>query len=141
MHFRQAATSIEAAMPTFEVRTLRQFLESDQVIDCDCSNYWVCSHTGQLRLEMAVQRLGWEFDFYAGRELLAAHVFCSVCGSYDPTFRLGWKDRPATYTGAHGAGMAMRSLAGSPPLALSKWSEPADWLSGGASVRKFGPRR
>ena len=24
-----------------EVRTLRQFLESDQVIDCDCSNYWL----------------------------------------------------------------------------------------------------
>jgi hypothetical protein len=63
-----------------QVRTLREFLESDQVIDCDCSNYWVCSHTGPLRIELAIQRLGWEFDFYAGREILAAHVYCSVCG-------------------------------------------------------------
>ena len=55
-------------MPTLEVRTLRQFLESDQVIDCDCSNYWHCTHTGPLRLERAIQRLGWDFDFYVGRE-------------------------------------------------------------------------
>ena len=76
-------------MPTLQVRTLRQFLESDQVIDCDCSNYWECAHTGPLKIEMAVQRLGWEFDFYAGREVLAAHVYCSICGKYHPTFRLG----------------------------------------------------
>ena len=61
-------------MPTLQVRTLRQFLESDQVIDCDCSNYWECAHTGPLRIEMAIQRLGWEFDFYAGREALAERV-------------------------------------------------------------------
>ena len=97
-------------MPTFEVRTLRQFLESDQVIDCDCSNYWVCAHTGPLRLEMAIQRLGWEFDFYAGREQLAAHVYCSICGKRRPTFRLGWKERPDTYSGSHGAGMEMLRL-------------------------------
>lgn len=128
-------------MPTFEVRTLRQFLESDQVIDCDCSNYWICTHTGPLRIEMAVQRLGWEFDFYSGRELLAAHVFCSVCGTYHPTFRLGWKDRPTTYTGAHGAGMTMRSLSLPDAAVVPTWTEPADWSSGGGRLRKFGPRR
>ena len=61
-------------MSAFEVRTLRQFLDSDQVIDCDCSNYWICAHTGQLRLELAIQRLGRDFDFYARRSELAARV-------------------------------------------------------------------
>src|SRR3569833_3564689 len=94
-------------MPTLQVRTLRQFLESDQVIDCDCSNYWECAHSGPLRIEMAVQRLGWEFDFYAGRAILASQVYCSVCGKYHPTFRLGWKTRPNTYTGTHGVGVVL----------------------------------
>jgi hypothetical protein len=127
-------------MPKFEVRTLRQFLESDQVIDCDCSNYWECSHSGPLRIEMAVQRLGWEFDFYAGRDVLAAKVYCSICGKRRPTFRLGWKTRPNTYAGTHGAGAAVRSVLNGhckPPA----WEEPADWLKGGTNVRKFGPRR
>lgn len=128
-------------MPTFEVRTLRQFLESDQVIDCDCSNYWICAHSGSLRLEMAVQRLGWDFDFYSGREVLAARVYCSVCGTYHPTFRLGWKDKPTTYTGAHGAGMAKRSVLHPPAVEPPRWSEPPDWLKGGTNVRRFGPGR
>lgn len=127
-------------MPTFEVRTLRQFLESDQVIDCDCSNYWVCSHTGPLRLELAVQRLGWDFDFYERRTELAAKVYCSVCGKHHPTFRLGWKTRPAAYTGTHGAGAAARSVLAAPER-QPDWMEPSDWKVGGASVRRFGPRR
>ena len=125
-------------MPTLQVRTLRQFLESDQVIDCDCSNYWVCAHTGPLRIEMAVQRLGWEFDFYVGREALAAHVYCSVCGKFHPTFRLGWKTRPETYTGTHGAGAVVRSVL-SVERHSTAWEEPEDWLRGGTNVRKFGP--
>jgi hypothetical protein len=127
-------------MPTFEVRTLRQFLESDQVIDCDCSNYWVCSHTGPLRIELAVQRLGWDFDFYARRTELAAHVYCSACGRYHPTFRLGWKTRPATYNGTHGSGAVLRSVLGT-RSAMPEWQEPGDWKAGGANVRRFGPRR
>ena len=127
-------------MPTLQVRTLRQFLESDQVIDCDCSNYWECAHSGPLKIEMAVQRLGWEFDFYAGREVLSAHVYCSVCGKYHPTFRLGWKTRPSTYTGTHGAGAEVRSVLDM-TAPLIGWREPDDWLRGGESVRKFGPRR
>lgn len=130
-------------MSSLEVRTLRQFLESDQVIDCDCSNYWVCAHTGPLRIEMAVQRLGWEFDFYAGREALAAHVYCSMCGRFHPTFRLGWKMRPETYTGTHGAGAEVRSVlkVAAHPQELARWVEPDDWRRGGGSIRKFGPRR
>lgn len=140
MRFRQAATSIEAVMPTFAVRTLRQFVESDQVIDCDCSNYWVCSHSGPLRIEMAAQRLGWDFDFYAGRSQLAARVLCSVCGKLHPTFRLGWKERPTTYTSSHGAVTEPRSAL-EPPPPLPKWVEPDDWRNGGDWVRRFGPRR
>ena len=127
-------------MPTHEVRTLRQFLESDQVIDCDCSNYWVCAHTGPLRIDLAIQRLGWEFDFYERRAELAAHTYCSVCGKFHPTFRLGWKARPATYTGRHGNGAPLRSVL-SPPGELTVWSEPGDWVAGGPRVRTFGPRR
>ena len=127
-------------MPTLQVRTLRQFLESDQVIDCDCSNYWECAHSGPLKIEMAVQRLGWEFDFYAGREVLAALVYCSVCGKYHPTFRLGWKTRPNTYTGTHGAGAEVTSVL-EVGVTGPAWREPADWLRGGVTVRRFGPRR
>lgn len=123
-----------------EVRTLRQFIESEQVIDCDCSNYFVCTHSGPLRLELAVRRFGWDFDFYAGREVLAAKVYCSVCGRRRPTFRLGWKERPDTYTGNHGAGAALRSVLDLRPIE-GRWREPEDWLTGGTSVRKFGPRR
>jgi len=127
-------------MTTRQVRTLRQFLESDQVIDCDCSNYWVCSHTGPLHIELAIQRLGRDFDFYERREALAAHVYCSLCGKFYPTFRLGWKTRPETYTGGHGAGVAMRSVLNA-PVELPTWDEPDDWVIGGGDVRRFGPRR
>lgn len=125
-------------MSKIEVRTLRQFLESDQVIDCDCSNYWVCAHTGPLRIELAIHRLGAEFDFYAGRATLSELVYCSVCGQHHPTFRLGWKTRPATYTGTHGSGAVPRSVltsTASPPT----WTEPLDWRIGGSNVRRFGP--
>lgn len=127
-------------MGSLEVRTLRQFLESDQVIHCDCSNHWNCSHTGPLRIEMAIQRLGWDFDFYAGRDALASRVYCSVCGKRTPTFRLSWKTRPQTYTGTHGAGIATRSVLSATEV-RSTWREPVDWLVGGGNVRKFGPRR
>ncbi|HTN64179.1 MAG TPA: hypothetical protein VL147_21920 [Devosia sp.] len=127
-------------MAIVQVRTLREFLESDQVIDCDCSNYWTCSHSGPLRLEMAIQRLGWDYDFYAGREDLARAVYCSVCGQRKPTFRLGWKDKPATYTGSHGAGMEI-GAATRPDSQPFKWIEPDDWLVGGTRIRKFGPSR
>ena len=124
-----------------EVRTLKQFLESDQVIDCDCSNYWVCTHSGPLRLEMAVQRLGWEFDFYAVRTLLGRIVYCSICGKREPIFRLGWKDRPDTYSGSHGAGMEMKPISEIGQSVSVRWIEPDDWQRGGGNVRKFGPGR
>jgi hypothetical protein len=127
-------------MSTLQVRTLRQFLESDQVIDCDCSNYWHCTHTGPLKLERAIQRFGWDFDFYVGREVMAAHVYCSVCGKLRPTFRLGWKTRPNTYTGSHGAGAMVRGVLDTRNLS-TVWNEPSDWFRGGKNVRKFGPRR
>ena len=124
----------------FEVRTLKQFLDSDQVIDCDCSNYWVCSHTGPLRLEMAIQRLGWEFDFYEGRVVLSRIVYCSICMKREPTFRLGWKQRPDSYSGQHGAGMIVRGvLEPKPPMPI--WAEPEGFRAGGSNVRKFGPGR
>lgn len=123
-----------------QVRTLRQFLDSDQAIDCYCSNYWACSHSGPLRLEAAIQRLGWDFDFYLGREELAARTYCSVCGMHHPTFRLGWKNRPASYIGTHGAGMEPKSVLQHEVRGL-RWIEAPDFLVGGERNRKFGPRR
>lgn len=92
----------------------------DQVIDCDCSNYWICSHRGPLRIELAIQRLGWEFDFYERRAELASRVYCSLCGKYHPTFRLGWKTRPGSYTGGHGAGAVMKGVI-APPQPMPDW--------------------
>ena len=92
-------------MPSFEVRALKQFLDSDQKIDCDCSNYWVCTHSGPLELERAIRRFGGELSFYANQALLARHVRCSVCGHYGPPFRLGWKAERQPFTGSHGAGV------------------------------------
>jgi len=129
-------------MPSFEVRTLKQFLDSDQKIDCDCSNYWVCTHSGPLELERAIRRFGGEFDFYANQALLARHVRCSVCGHYGPTFRLGWKAERQPFTGSHGAGIEPLPVAAASArqLAREEWPEPEDWLKGGESVRTFGPR-
>jgi hypothetical protein len=127
-----------------QVRTLRQFLDSEQRIDCNCSNYWVCSHSGPLRLELAVQRLGWDFDLYAGRGLLARHVYCSQFGHYHLTFRLGGKTSPvAGFAGSHGAGMTPLNVmeATQRQLDRAKWPEPSDWLKGDENVRKFGPGR
>lgn len=126
-------------MTAIEVRTLKQFLDSNQVIDCDCSNHRICTHSGPLKLEMAIQRLGWEFDFYAGREALSRILYCSVCGKRAPTFRLGWKDRPATYTGTHGAGMEMKPMDQVAARRPSSWTEPPDWLTGGQYTRTFRP--
>ena len=124
-----------------EIRTLRQFYESEQSIECDCSNYFVCSHTGPLRLEMAIQRLGWEFDFYVGREALAGRLYCSICGKRQPTFRLGSRMPKGGHAGTHGAGAVPRSVLDVASRVPSAWAEPVDWLAGGKTVRKFGPRR
>lgn len=116
------------------------FMAPFEVRHHDCTNYWVCSHTGPLRIELAIQRLGWDFDFYARRAELAAHAYCSACGRFRPTFRLGWKTRPATFAGTHGSGAVTRSVLESRSV-MPEWHEPADWKPGGAHVRRFGPGR
>ena len=129
-------------MAAREVRTLGQFQASEQKIDCDCTNYWVCSHSGPLRLDLAINLFGPEFDFYTGREQLSRHVFCSLCAHYHPTFRLGWKTPPArAFAGSHGAGVAVLPLGASTERQLSRpqWQEPEDFRAGGSGVRKFGP--
>lgn len=70
----------------------------------------MCSHTGPLKLDVAVQRLGWEFDFYAGQEVLARD-----------------------------AGMTMIPVEQVGSGVPFTWPEPEDWLRGGERVRKFGP--
>lgn len=90
--------------PRQEVRTLDDFRSTGRSIRAFCSHYYVCSHDAQLRLELLAFHLGWSFDFYAGRDHLAARLRCSVCGWYHPTFALGHANKVASYAGSHSAG-------------------------------------
>lgn len=64
----------------------------------------MCSHDAQLRLESLAARLGWTFDFYAGRDYLAGRLRCSICGWHHPTFALGHAGKRPEFSGTHGAG-------------------------------------
>ena len=87
-----------------EVRTLDDFRETGRSIRAFCSHYYVCSHDAQLRLELLAFHLGWSFDFYTGRERLAARLRCSVCGAHHPTFALGHANKVVGFAGTHSAG-------------------------------------
>lgn len=87
------------------IRTLGDFRDTDRAIHAYCSHYWVCTHDAQLRLDLLADRLGWAFDFYAGREHLASCLRCSVCGWRYPTFALGHAGKRPEFSGTHGAGI------------------------------------
>ncbi len=53
---------------------------------------------------MLAVHVGWSFDFYQGRDYLAARLRCSMCGCYYPTLALGHAGRRPAFTGTHGAG-------------------------------------
>lgn len=86
------------------IRTLEDFRETHRAIHAYCSHYWVCSHDAQLRLEILSTYLGWDFDFYSGRDYLAGRIPCSVCGWRHPTFALGHAGKRPEFSGTHGAG-------------------------------------
>ena len=91
-------------MPTRPIRTLADFQETERAIHAYCSHYWVCSHDAQLVLEILAAHLGWQFDFYAGRDHLAGRLRCSICGWYYPNFALGHAGKRPEFSGTHGAG-------------------------------------
>jgi len=94
---------------TRPIATLADFRDTGRTIRAYCSHYYVCSHDAQLRLDLLALHLGWQFDFYAGREHLSDRLYCSVCGWYHPTFSLGHANLPKTFAGTHSAGFPLLS--------------------------------
>jgi hypothetical protein len=123
------------------ITTLYQFQQHGQTITAYCSHYWVCSHQALLRMDVLAQRLGWQFDFFAGRELLAGRLYCSICGWYYPSFALGHAVRPRSFAGTHGAGHAPISVAEAADRQLQRQAaatEPLPWVGKRRGGRKFG---
>lgn len=87
-----------------EIRTLLDFEETHRAIHAYCSHHWVCSHDAQLVIGVLASHLGWQFDFYAGRDHLAGRLRCSICGWYYPNFALGHAGKRPEFSGTHGAG-------------------------------------
>ena len=124
-----------------EVRTLDDFRTTGRSIRALCSHYFVCSHDAQLRLELLAFYLGWSFDFYDGRDRLAARLRCSVCGWYHPTFALGHANKATGFAGTHSAGFdplpadTLRQLQEQRAAALAA---ELPWVGVRKGGRKFG---
>ena len=91
-------------MLSHQIRTLEDFRDTGRAIHAYCSHHYVCSHDAPLRLELLAVHVGWTFDFYIGREVLAGRLRCSICGWYYPTFALGHAGHRPEFSGTHGAG-------------------------------------
>jgi hypothetical protein len=123
------------------VTTLYQFQQHGQTITAYCSHYWVCSHHALLQMDVLAGRLGWEFDFFAGREHLAERLYCSICGWYFPTFALGHAVRPSGFAGSHGAGHHPVSVDDAAHLQIERQAvmpETQPWVGKRKGGRKFG---
>ena len=121
--------------------TLEEFRESGRTINAFCSNYWICTHSGELRLELLALHLGWQFDFYARQAYLAGRLYCSICGKYHPTFALGHASKPSGYAGTHSAGFKSLSPDESARLQLARQVSIKDelpWVGVRKGGRKFG---
>jgi len=128
-------------MATRPIRTLQDFSDTGRSIRAFCSHYWVCSHEAQLRLDMLAFRLGWTFDFYDGRDFLAARLRCSVCGWYYPDFALGHAGKPPEFSGTHGAGSVPLSREELIEMAKARTANIANempWVGIRKGGRKFG---
>lgn len=128
-------------MATRAIRTLRDFQHTGRAIRAFCSHYYVCSHEAQLRLELLAQHLGWGFDFYEGRDYLAARLRCSVCGHHHPDFALGHSGKAPEFSGTHGAGTV--SLSQDELIAMQRARSlivagEVPWVGKRKGGRKFG---
>lgn len=123
------------------VTTLHQFQQHGQTITAYCSHYWVCSHHAVLNIDELALRLGWSFDFFAGRDRLAGRLYCSICGWYFPTFALGHSVKPSGFAGSHGAGQSQIGVADAALRQLERQAlvhEPLAWVGKRKGGRKFG---
>ena len=123
------------------VTTLYQFNQHGQTITAYCSHHWVCSHHALLQLDVLATRLGWQFDFFAGREFLARRLYCSICGWYHPSFALGHAVRPDGFAGSHGAGHLPLSVDEAARRQIERQAAAPDtqaWVGKRKGGRKFG---
>jgi hypothetical protein len=123
------------------IATLADFRDTHRAIRAYCSHYYVCSHDPQLRLEILAHHLGWEFDFYEGRDYLAGRLRCSICGRYFPTFALGHSAQRPGFAGTHGAGFAPLATEVIAEMQTKRSAASLDempWVGTRKGGRKFG---
>jgi hypothetical protein len=87
--------------PDTQFQTLRGLIEGRYSLTAYCANAFVCSRSAKLRLDMLVQRLGWEFNIYEGRALLRWRLICSHCGTREPSLILAPHSEPIAQAGSH----------------------------------------
>ena len=124
-----------------DIRTLEDFRDTGRAIHAYCSHHWVCSHDAQLRLELLATRVGWTFDFYAGRDYLAGCLLCSICGWHFPTFALGHAGKRPEFSGTHGAGtvpLPTEELLRLQQARQAVVGEEMPWVGKRKGGRKFG---
>ncbi|WP_108398713.1 hypothetical protein [Devosia submarina] len=123
------------------IRTLEDFRVTGRAIHAYCSHYYHCTHDAQLRLEVLAVHVGWSFDFYLGKEYLAARLICSICGWRYPTFALGHAGTRPAFSGTHGAGTAILSTEELFKLQRTREANMAGempWVGKRKGGRKFG---
>ena len=128
-------------MLTRPIRTLEDFRDTGRAIHAYCSHYYHCTHDAQLRLEVLAVHVGWSFDFYEGKEYLAARLRCSICGWYYPTFALGHAGTRPAFSGTHGAGTTILSTDELVTLQRTREASMASempWVGKRKGGRKFG---
>ena len=128
-------------MASKHIRTLEDFRDTGRAIHAYCSHYYFCTHDASLQLELLAVHVGWTFDFYSGREVLAGRLRCSICGWYYPTFALGHAGKRPEFSGTHGAGTA--SLSTEDLVALQRAREALvagdmPWVGKRKGGRRFG---
>ena len=128
-------------MLTRPIRTLEDFRDTGRAIHAYCSHDYHCSHDAPLRLEVLAVHVGWRFDFYQGKDYLAARLRCSLCGWYYPTFALGHAGKRPAFSGTHGAGTTLLSTQELVDLQRTREKNMAGdlpWVGKRKGGRKFG---
>jgi hypothetical protein len=68
--------------------TLRDLHDSGWGVFAACSNYWFCTHCGEVAITSLIQRLGWDFPHVEGRRRMISILVCSRCGKRHPDVQL-----------------------------------------------------
>jgi hypothetical protein len=91
--------------PEPSLSSLRGMVQNQYQLTAYCSNAFHCRHSAVLRLEMLVQRLGWDFNIVERRAELRHRLVCTHCATRIPDLIvMPYTPEPAAGTGgAHNA--------------------------------------